>query len=376
MAETEREERTEEATGKRIQQARERGQVPRSSELNTAAMLISASLVLWIFGHYFAEGLAKMMRQSFRLSPEAMFYPHALLPHVVDLAWDMAKLLAPFFLLTVLVALASPIGLGGWNFTTEAMEPKFNRINPMEGLKRLFGVQGLIALGKSLLKVALLGVVCWLLLRHYWGAMLGLSRLPLATALASATEMLGFSLFILSLALGLIAAVDVPVQLWTYKRNLRMTKQEVKDEHKETEGSPQVKQKIRQMQMEIATRRMMEEVPKADVVITNPTHYAVALKYQQGGSGAPRLVAKGADLMAAQIRNIANSANVPLLSAPPLARALYYSTELDREIPTGLYMAVAQVLAYVYQLRAIRQLGGSAPPPPSDLPIPPDLAHD
>ncbi|WP_054774527.1 flagellar type III secretion system protein FlhB, partial [Methylogaea oryzae] len=300
MAESDKEDRTEEATGRRLQQAHDRGQIPRSRELNTAAMLVAASFVLWSFGGHFAQGMARMMEESFRVSREEAFYPDAMVRHFADAVWEMVKLFGPLLALTVVVALASPIGLGGWNFSTEAIEPKFSKINPWNGLKRLFGMQGLIELVKSVFKVLLIGIVSWRLLRHYWDKMLGLGDLPLMSALATSTDMLGFSLLVLSLSLVLIAAVDVPVQLWTYKRDLRMTKQEVKDESKETEGSPQVKQKIRQMQMEFAVRRMMEAVPKADVVVTNPTHYAVALQYQQGGvAAAPRVVAKGADLVAA-----------------------------------------------------------------------------
>ncbi|TAN49206.1 MAG: flagellar biosynthesis protein FlhB [Methylococcaceae bacterium] len=374
--ETEKEERTEDPTERRLEQARERGQIARSREFNTAVSLTVAAWVLWVFGNHFVDGVARLMRQEFRLQRDDFFYPEAILRHLNNDAWEMAKLFGPYLLLLMLVALAAPIGVGGWNFSEEAMDPKFDRINPLNGLKRMFAVHGLIELGKSLLKVLLISVTTWLLLRHYWVALLGLSAEPLLPALAHASDIMGYSLLILCLSLSLIAAIDVPVQLWEHHKNLRMTRQEVKDEMKDTEGRPEVKGRIRQMQMEIAMRRMMEEVPKADVVITNPTHYAVALKYEAGGKGAPRLVAKGADLMAAQIRNVANSANVPLLSAPPLARALYHSTELNQEIPAGLYLAVAQVLAYVYQLRTARQFGGDIPPEPSDLPIPPDLARE
>lgn len=377
MAEqSETDDRTEEPTARRLQQAQERGQVPRSREFNTAIMLTVASVVLWIYGRHFVDGVARMMRHDFRLSRDEVFSQEALLRHFNEDIWEMVKLFGPFLLLMVLLALAAPIGVGGWNFSEEAMEPKFEKLNPWSGLKRMFAVHGLIELGKSLLKVLLISGVTWLLLRHYWGALLGLGAEPLASAIANASDIVGFSLLVLSLSLGLVAAVDVPVQLWEYKRNLRMTRQEVKDEMKDTEGRPEVKSRIRQLQMEMATRRMMEAVPKADVIITNPSHYAVALKYEQGGAGAPRLVAKGVDLIAAQIRNVANSAGVPLLSAPALARALYHSTNLDREIPAGLYLAVAQVLAYVYQLKAARQFGGETPPPPSDLAVPADLARD
>lgn len=374
--ESEKDERTEDPTARRLQQAQERGQIARSREFNTAVMLIVASTVLWIFGTRMADGMARLMRQSFRMERDDLLAPDAMLRHLAADSWEMVKLIGPFLALMMVVALAAPIGVGGWNFSSEAMEPKFDRVNPWNGIKRMFGTHGLIELGKSLLKVVLIGVVTWLMVQHYWTAMLALAGQSLLPALAHASDMVGFSLLVLSLALGLVAAVDVPLQLWEFHRNLRMTRQEVRDEMKDTEGRPEVKGRIRQMQMEVAMRRMMEDVPKADVIVTNPTHYAVALKYDQAVGGAPRVVAKGADLIAMQIRNVGVSAHVAVLTTPPLARALYHSTEIGREIPAGLYMAVAQVLAYVYQLKTVRQFGGDAPPVPGDLPIPPDLARD
>ncbi len=363
-------ERTEQATPKRQQDARRKGQIPRSRELNTLAMLMAAAGTLVVSGGHMAAQFADLLRNGLSFDRRAIFSPRGLID-----AMDMAlgaglSLVAPFFVISVVVALASSVALGGWGFSAESLTPKFDKLNPIKGLKRLFAVRGLVELLKALAKFLLVGGVGIGLFLHYSSELIGLGYESVEAALAHAGEILARSFLVLSATLILVAAVDVPFQLWDHKRNLKMTKQEVKDESKDTEGKPEVKSRIRQMQREIAQRRMMEAVPEADVVITNPTHYAVALKYDEARMGAPVVVAKGKDLIAREIRERAIAAEVPIVSAPPLARAIFFSTELDQEIPAALYLAVAQVLAYVFQLRTAGRHGGDVPPPPADIEVP------
>jgi flagellar biosynthetic protein FlhB len=374
MAEdSERDERTEEPTARRLDQARREGQIPRSRDFNTAAiMIVSAISLLWL-GQFMTGRFVEIMRHGFSLRRDDVFRDAAITERFLGAIVDMLVVEGPVFLILLVVALAAPIGIGGWNSSGEAMLPKFSRINPLEGIKRMFSLYGLVELGKALLKFFLIAGVTYFIFRHYWPVLRALGDEDARQALGEAAGILTRVFLWLCLSLGLIAAIDAPYQIWKHKRDLRMTKQEVRDEMKDIEGKPEVKQRIRSLQMELARRRMMEEVPKADVIVTNPTHFAVALKYEQANMRAPRVVAKGADLIAMQIRNIALEAGVPRLEAPPLARALFHAGEIGAEIPAGLYMAVAQVMAWVYQLRAVRQHGGEAPAPPGDLPIPPEL---
>ncbi|WP_022947874.1 flagellar biosynthesis protein FlhB [Methylohalobius crimeensis] len=375
MAEESGQERTEEPTQKRLDDARRKGQIPRSRELNTFVVLMAGILGCGVFGGYMAKGLAQVMTTNFRLPRETLFQPGAVLEHAMAALLDALLLLTPLLAIMVVAAVAAPLLLGGWLFSWESLQPKFSKFNPAEGLKRMFGVRGLMELAKSLLKMLLLGSVAYGILRILEADVLALAGEDLAAAVADGLKDLWWSTLLLGASLAVLAGIDVPYQLWDHRRKLKMTLQEIKDEMKESEGRPEVKSKIRQLQRERSQQRMMEEVPEADVVVTNPTHYAVALRYDQTRGGAPRVVAKGVDLIAAQIRNKAVSAGVPLVAAPPLARALYHSTELEREIPEALYLAVAQVLAYVYQLKTARTPHES-PAPPSDLPVPEEYLQE
>jgi flagellar biosynthetic protein FlhB len=280
--------------------------------------------------------------------------------------------MAPLFALLVAAAVASSVAVGGFNFSTQALVPNFGRLNPLQGLKRLFHWRGATELGKAVLKFALVGgIAVWWLSTHV-GEFLALGEESLESGAQHAASLITWSFLVIGAGTIVIAAFDVPLQMWQHARELRMTRQEVKDEVKEMEGRPEVKGRLRRKQREIAQRRMMQEVPKADVIVTNPTHFAVALKYDAQRMRAPKVVAKGADLVALTIRRLGEAHRVPVFEAPPLARALYWSAELNQEIPTELYLAVAQVLAYVYQLRN-PQAGAGAPVPPTDLPIPADL---
>jgi flagellar biosynthetic protein FlhB len=369
-------ERTEQPTPKREREAREKGQIPRSRELNTVMGLLAAGVTLMTLGGAMVESLTSMMRQSFTIARDDIFNDGVLMSHFMGSLIEETWMLLPFMLVMALVAVLSSIALGGWSLSAKAMAFKPEKLNPISGMSRVFGWRGVLEMLKGLAKFLLVAVVALVLLNSMGDRFLGLGREPLLQGMAHTGDLLTLSLLLLSSVLLLVAAIDVPFQLWDHSRQLKMTMQEVKDEHKQTEGSPEVKGRQRQIQMEMAQRRMMEEVPKADVIVTNPTHYAVALRYDAQKMGAPVVVAKGTELVAARIRAVASEHEVPVLAAPPLARALYFSTELGEAIPEGLYRAVAQVLAYVYQLKQGPIYNREGVAPMTDLPIPDDLQHD
>ncbi|MDD2800324.1 MAG: flagellar biosynthesis protein FlhB, partial [Methylococcales bacterium] len=351
MADDSDQEKTEEPTGKRLADAKKKGQIARSRELNTFVMLMVSAALFLMQGNTIGQGLIKMMRTEFQLKRETIFNPLSPVQHFQQAMIDGLLLIAPFLAVLLVAAIVAPLALGGWIFNWDAVSPKLEKMDPIKGIARLFAIRGLVEMGKALLKIALVFIVAYILYNSYIAELLGLGNEPLADSIAHALNIIATCFLLLSASLVLVAMIDVPYQLWDHNKKLKMTLQEIKDENKESEGSPEVKGRQRRMQMDMAQKRMMAEVPLADVIITNPSHYAVALKYDQNGGGAPKLVAKGVDLIAAQIRNLAIGADVPLVASPPLARALYYSTELDKEIPQGLYLAVAQILAYVYQLK-------------------------
>ncbi len=367
-------EKTEEATPKRKEEARKKGQVPRSRELTTMAMLLMAAIGMTFMGERMVVQLGDVMRLGLVVERAKIFDPWTAIELFGRALSLGVMLMLPFLVLMVVTALAAPVALGGWSFSAEALAFKFDKLNPVTGLKRIFAARGVMELVKALAKFLLIGLIGALLLWYFLPQLMGLGREEPAVGLAHAGQILARSFVILSASLALIAAIDVPFQLWDHAKNLKMTRQEVRDEHKNTEGKPEVKAKVRTLQREIAQRRMMSEVPKADVVITNPTHYAIALRYDADKMAAPVVVAKGVELVASQIRTVAVAHRVPIFEAPPLARALYYSTEIEQQVPAGLYLAVAQVLAYVFQLRATAR-GGPVPAPPEDLPVPDDFVQ-
>lgn len=371
MAETEDgQDRSEQATGKRLQEAREKGQVARSRELNTAAVTLASAGMFLVIGPTIVGRLANLLRAGLVLDRSEIFDTAAPVIALKHTLLGALALVTPFLLMTAVVAIGASVAVGGWVFSAEALAFDLGKLNPITGIKRLVSLRGLIELLKSLFKFLLLAAAAVGLLWHMSSQFLGLARETPRAGLAHAASLLGWGFLYVSLPLILLAAADIPFQLWEHGRSMKMTKQEVKDEFKDTEGKPEIKRRIRTKQMELARARMMAEVPKADVVVTNPTHYAVALRYDPENMRAPQVVAKGADLIAGQIRKVAAANNVVVMSAPPLARALYYSTEIEQEIPAGLYLAVAQVLAYIYQLKAVQEQGGVAPTPPSDLDVP------
>lgn len=363
MADTD-QERTEQPTGRRLEEARKEGRVPRSPDLSAAAVLLIAGTGLRMFGPGIGASLAGVMRSGLELSAAQIFDPQLALATAGNEVLHALTACAPLFGLTIVAALAAPLALGGWNFSFEALAPNFSRLDPIAGFARLFSLRGAVELGKAFAKFLLVAGTAFLVLRNEAPRMLDLGKEPLTAALADAVGLVADALLIMSGTLGLIAAVDVPWQLWQHHKTLRMTREEIREEHRESEGSPENKMRMRRAQRDLIRRRMMHDVPKADVVVTNPTHFAVALRYDESRMRAPRVVAKGADLIAARIRAIATEHSVPVFEAPPLARALFHNVEIGGEIPSALYVAVAQVLTYIYRLKTARAAGQLPPEPP------------
>ncbi len=346
-------ERTEEPSQRRLQDARERGQVPRSRELTNFATMIGGSAALVAVGGSLATRLSQMMRHGLAIDSPRLLDPGSMQSSLADACVSALTVLLPVFgALIGLIVLASLV-LGGWNFSMQAMAPDFTRLSPLAGLKRLFGLRGASELGKALLKCAVVGGVCAAIVAWIFRDVLALAHMQPRAAIGRGASLVGWSFVWLCASLALVAMVDVPLQLFQFKRALRMTRQELRDEAKESDGRPETKQRIRQMQQTLARRRMMHKVPTADVVIVNPTHFAVALKYDPAKMRAPRVLAKGLDLVALNIRRIAAEHRVPIFESPKLARALYRSTDLNKEIPAGLYVAVAQVLSYIFRVRSM-----------------------
>jgi flagellar biosynthetic protein FlhB len=373
MSEQTGQEKTEQATAKRLKESREKGQVPRSKELNTMMLMMGAGAGFLFMGGSILGGIKGLMQHGLAIKNAQEITPDGIIEILGNTVLQSLMIIAPLFLLFTVVVLLTPLGIGGWSFSMKSVSFKLEKIDPIKGFGRIFAVKGLMELAKVLAKFILVTGISAMIIWSLIDELLGLGNEPLEQAMNHVARLCGWSFMACSSALILVALIDVPFQLWQHNKQLKMTKQEVKDESKETDGRPEVKSRIRALQQELSQRRMMEAVPDADVILTNPTHYAVALKYDQFSDGAPVVVAKGADLIAANIRAVAEENDVAIVSAPPLARALYASTEIDQEIPAGLYVAVATILTYVYQLKTVYEHGGMTPDKPSDLPIPDEL---
>jgi flagellar biosynthetic protein FlhB len=376
MSQTSGQEKTEQATPKRLREAREKGQIARSRDLNSLILLLVASGGLLVFGKTMLGGMVRQMNSGFILSREVMFDPVRLQQYLGQAMIDALLAFSPLLGVLFLAALLAPMALGGWSFSPKAVMPNWGKLNPAKGFGRMFSRRAPVEGLKAFAKFAVVAIASVILLSQWAGDIFVLGSEPLRNGLAHTAHIVGWSFIAVSSVLVLIAAVDVPFQLWDHANKLKMTKQEVKDEQKQTDGSPETKSRIRAIQRQMAQQRMMEDIPDADVIVTNPTHYAVALRYDQEGNGAPTVVAKGADLIAAQIRKVANAHDVAIVEAPPLARALYFNADIGQEIPAGLYVAVAKLLAYVYQLKNIRAPGQEVPVLPDDLPVPDELLRD
>ncbi|MBM3109031.1 MULTISPECIES: flagellar biosynthesis protein FlhB [Pseudomonas] len=377
MAESESgQDKTEDPTDKRKKDAREKGEIARSKELNTVAVTLAGAGALLAFGGGMAEALMELMRSNFILSREVITDERFMGIFLMAAGKSALVTVQPVLLVLLVASIIGPVALGGFLFSGSLLQPKFSRMNPLAGIKRMFSVNALSELLKALAKFFMILIVALVVLSADRDDLLAIANEPLDQAVIHCVQVVGWSALWMAAGLLLIAAADVPIQLWQTHKKMLMTKQEVRDEYKDSEGKPEVKQRIRQLQREASQRRMMAAIPEADVIITNPTHYAVALKYDPEKGAAPLLLAKGADFIALKIREIANEHKIQVLESPALARSIYYSTELEEEIPAGLYLAVAQVLAYVFQIRQYRAGKGKPPEPLKDLPIPPDLQHD
>ncbi|MEZ2354290.1 flagellar biosynthesis protein FlhB [Caballeronia sp. RCC_10] len=373
MAEESDLEKTESATPKRLEKAREEGQVARSRELASFALLAAGFFGVWGLSGPISGHLQSILRGAFTFNHETVLDTRQMMIGAANASKEGMLAVLPVLALTAVAALAAPMALGGWLITTKPLAPNFGRLNPISGLGKMFSSQGPIQLGMSILKTLVVGGMAGSAMWSRKAEVLGLLTKPLGLALADVMHLI---LVCCGMAIGglfLVAVVDVPYQMWSHAKKLRMSKEEVKREHKENEGDPHIKGKIRQQQRAAARRRMMQAIPTADVIVTNPTHFAVALKYADGEMRAPKVVAKGVNLVAARIRELGREHNVPLLEAPPLARALYHNVEINREIPGALYGAVAQVLAWVYQLKRYKEDGGTKPDRPTDLDVPKEL---
>ena len=368
-------EKTEGASSKKLQDARDKGNIARSKDLSSALLLIVAAVTLYGTGTLLARDLAVIFDFNFLVAREDVFDLSRMIFHLYE---SVVAMMDSMILLMSVLAVAGIVGsiaLGGLNFSWEPLLPKLSKMSPIAGIKRMFSVQSLVELLKAIAKVTLVGIVSYLVLIYFLPETLGLTFQSVELSIAHGTDIVIWSFIFVSLALAFIAAIDVPFQVWSHKEKLKMTKQEVKDEFKQQEGDPLVRGRIRQMQRQAAMNRMMSDVPNADVIITNPTHFSVALKYDQAGGSAPILLAKGGDFIALKIREVGNHYDIPVIQSPALTRAIYHHTEIGDEIPQGLFKVVAQLLAYVYQLRNART-GAPRPESMPNLDVPDEFQWD
>lgn len=372
MAEESDLERTEPASSRRLEQAREEGNVPQSRELMAFMVLAAGAGVFWVLGGWLSQRSSGLLRQGLSFSREAAFDTSLMTGSALSLTAEAFVIAGPIFLIAIAAALVTPFMIGGGVISPKAFQLDFNRMDPIKGFERMFSWQSLAELVKAVLKAMLIGGVLYWVVKHEQDRLFALLSQPIETALISFAQVLLYSFLALVAGLALIAAIDVPFQLWQYHDRLKMTYEELKREARESEGDPHLKARIRSQQRELARSRMMSEVPKADVVVTNPTHFAVALKYESGTMGAPIVVAKGMNLIAQRIRELAGENQVPVLEAPPLARALYRHADVGDQIPAPLYTAVAEVMAYVYQLNQFATSAGDILPPavPTAIAVP------
>ena len=354
MAENSSAEKTEDPTERKLRNAREEGQVARSVELPAAAVTIGAILTLFFMGGYWIKQMAEIFSSGFKFDRKTLDNPDLMVTAFAHQIGEAFLLIVPVLLVTAVLAILSSGATGGYLFSLKNTLPKFSKLSLLSGFKRMFGANAAIELLKAILKFSLVTIVLWALVSRQMDPMMQLGQMAIEPALAAAGWMIAESALWLSLSLLVIALIDAPYQKYSFIKRMRMTKQEVKDEMKDMEGQPEVKQQIRRRQREMANNRMIQKVQDADVVITNPEHFAVALSYDPTGDGAPILLAKGSDHMAARIREEAEKHGVEMFAAPPLARALYFSTEVDQAVPETLYLAVAQVIAYVFSLADVR----------------------
>lgn len=369
-------EKTEEPTSKRLEKAREDGTVPRSKELTTSALLILGTIALMVTGGHISSTIMGVMVACFGASREVVFDAQKLLGLFASAIYQSFYALIPFFSTALFACIAGPTALGGFLWSSKALAPKLNRMDPLAGLKRMFSVNALVELFKSIAKVLVVVFSAYFTLSYMRDDVLALVNQPVEEAIYNAAHLSAIATLIICASTLIVAAIDIPYQIHAHVKKLKMSMQDIKDEMKDSEGKPEVKGRIRQLQREMSQKRMMAEVPNADVVITNPTHYSVALKYDPANMATPICLAKGVDFSAMKIREIARAHKIELVQAPALTRAVYHTTDLDEEIPSGLYVAVAQILAYIFQLREYRVGRGERPARPSNITVPRDMRYD
>ena len=362
--------KTEAPTPHKLDKAREDGQIPRSKELTSLLSLLVGVSVLWFGGASLANRMAALLSGGLRFDHSIVNDPNLILGKIILLIKEALFALLPLVAGVMIIALIAPVMLGGLVFSPKSLSLKLDKLNPLPGIKRMFSAQTVAELLKAVLKSALLGSVAGFYLWHHWPDMMRLISEAPFTAMRNALDIIALCALLVTLGIIPMVGFDVFWQIHSHIKKLRMSKQDIRDEHKNNEGDPHVKQRIRQMQRAAARRRMMQDVPKADVIVTNPTHYSVALQYDENKMSAPRVVAKGSGLIALRIREVGTENKVPILEAPPLARALYRHAEIGQQIPGQLYAAVAEVLAWVWQLKRWRMAGGQRPKKPDNLPVP------
>jgi flagellar biosynthetic protein FlhB len=372
MAEESDLEKTEPASPRRLEKAREEGQVARSRELVTFVMLSTGVGGVWTLGDMMGGHFDSALRNGLQFERASAFDPSHMMSQAGSAVLHAMQALMPVLMLMLVAALVAPMLLGGWLLSAQSLAPNFSKLNPIAGIGRMFSVESLAELVKTIIKSLLVGGVAWWVIMDDLSAIMSLLSEPSRSALPHTLHLVAGSCALIIGSLLLVAGIDVPYQLWSHAHKLRMSREDLRQEHKESDGDPQVKAQIRRQQQQMAKRRMMAEVPKADIIVTNPTHFAVALKYTDKDMRAPRVIAKGTDLVALRIREMAAEHKIPVLEAPPLTRALYRHTRLGDEIPAALYSAVAEVLAWAYQLQRAAE-GGATPRTPRDLPVPDSL---
>ncbi|MCE2782416.1 flagellar biosynthesis protein FlhB [Limnohabitans sp.] len=361
-------EKTEDPTAHKLNKARQNGEVPRSIELPAATIVIGVFFLLLLTGGWLVKRLTTVFAQGFVFDRQLIEKPLLLPAHFGEHLLAAYVLILPIIAFTVVAAIIASVMTGGLVFSFKAVMPKGSKIDPISGLKRIFGTHAIVELCKAILKFFLVaGVLWWSLLAHMDTLVL-IGRMDLEPALSAAGAMIVESGLWVALSLAVIAMIDVPYQKYAFTKRMRMSRQEIKDEFKQMEGSPEIKAQIRRRQREMSNARMMQRVKDADVVITNPEHFAVALEYDPTGEGAPIMVAKGSDHMAALIRAEATAHGVHIFEAPPLARAIYYTTEVENQVPEDLYHAVAQVIAYVFSLEGASPMNPPHPKPTVKVP--------
>ncbi|MCL1147748.1 flagellar biosynthesis protein FlhB [Shewanella marinintestina] len=368
--------KTEKATPQKLRKAREQGQVPRSKDLAASALIIGCSLMLTTTGDWIATRVAELTRMNMSFTKAQLDEPGMMTRHMAHSLLEILNILGPLFLMVAIIAMVAGAMPGGLIFSFNNANFKYSRIDPIAGLGRIASVKSLVELVKSILKIVLLLGIMWVFLQKNFQALMAISQLPVDEAVTRGLDMLSLAMLYLGLGLLLITFIDVPYQYWHHHKELRMSLQEVKDEHKQQDGKPEIKAKIRQMQQRMSRSRADISVPKADVLLVNPSHYAVALKYDLDKADAPYVVAKGTDELALYMRDIAKRHDIEVIELPPLTRAIYYSTQIEQQIPAGLFVAIAHVLTYVMQLRAARQGMQAKPEPLPHFFIPKNLQHD